>query len=325
MFVSHASEDKSFVVPLADLLSRLGLRVWLDIGELSVGDSLSRSIDQGLASSRFGIVVLSKSFFMKDWPDYELRSLMAKELGRDKVILPIWHGVDRSDILDFSPILADKLALSSSQIELHDLACKLVDAINPELGTSINRRLMYLRHLAELSVKEVKISQIKLSRRRHEMLPASLIWRVRSIRASLLDVYPLSFETWVDGFLRDAHPTQEVEAWERFTAVFREIVAEGEWRLEDKKAVYAALFPLLMGLGKPSLDDVPLSQGQKDIMAEAMAGPRIFAAEMHDIPDEEERASSAPPDLETFDGPMASVDQELLAVIASNKRNARSQ
>jgi len=41
----------------AELLERAGLKVWLDANELTLGDSLSRKIDEGLARSKFGVVV----------------------------------------------------------------------------------------------------------------------------------------------------------------------------------------------------------------------------------------------------------------------------
>lgn len=66
VFISHASEDKdSFVRPLAEALAQLGVRVWYDEFTLNLGDSISRSIDKGLASSQFGLVVLSESFISK--------------------------------------------------------------------------------------------------------------------------------------------------------------------------------------------------------------------------------------------------------------------
>lgn len=66
LFISHASEDKeSFVRPLAHFLRELGLKVWYDEFTLSVGDSLSRSIDNGLARSRYGVVVISPAFFIE--------------------------------------------------------------------------------------------------------------------------------------------------------------------------------------------------------------------------------------------------------------------
>ena len=63
VFISHASEDKEAVVrPLANALRQKGVRVWYDEFELKIGDSLRRKIDQGLSKSRFGIVVISRSF-----------------------------------------------------------------------------------------------------------------------------------------------------------------------------------------------------------------------------------------------------------------------
>jgi len=84
-FISHASEDKDSIVrPLAKLLSNLGFNIWYDEFELRVGDSLRQSIDQGLVNSNYGIVILSKAFFSKNWPQYELNSLTAREIEGKK-------------------------------------------------------------------------------------------------------------------------------------------------------------------------------------------------------------------------------------------------
>jgi len=51
VFISHASEDKEAVArPLARHLQELGLRVWIDECELTLGDSLRRKIDAGLGA-----------------------------------------------------------------------------------------------------------------------------------------------------------------------------------------------------------------------------------------------------------------------------------
>jgi hypothetical protein len=110
VFISHASEDKDQIArPLFNTLRDLGVKVWFDEVEISIGDSLSRSIDAGLAKSRYGIVILSKAFLRKDWPEYELRGLVAKELGRDKIILPVWCGIERDEIIKYSPSLVHGL------------------------------------------------------------------------------------------------------------------------------------------------------------------------------------------------------------------------
>lgn len=114
VFICYASEDKSMVAkPLAEALRKNGLTVWYDDFMLKLGDSLRRTIDNGLKDSRYGVVILSPWFFRKNWPQRELDGLVAKEGGREKVILPIWHQIGQKDVLEYSPTLADRLAVST--------------------------------------------------------------------------------------------------------------------------------------------------------------------------------------------------------------------
>jgi len=129
-FISHASEDKVEIVrSLAEALQARGISVWYDEFELKVGDSLRRSIDKGLSKSRFGIVVLSSAFFAKNWTQYELDGLVAKEMVGGKVILPIWHKISKDEVLSYSPSLADKFALSTSQFTVEELADLIVEVV----------------------------------------------------------------------------------------------------------------------------------------------------------------------------------------------------
>jgi TIR domain-containing protein len=130
-FISHAAEDKeSLVKPLAKHLSRMGYRVWYDEFELTVGDSLRQSIDRGLATSRYGVVILSPAFFAKKWPQYELNGLTAREIDGQKVVLPIWHGVSKSDVTQYSPSLADKVALSTEKLTVRKIAQQLAQVFD---------------------------------------------------------------------------------------------------------------------------------------------------------------------------------------------------
>ncbi|MBA3312498.1 MAG: toll/interleukin-1 receptor domain-containing protein [Planctomycetaceae bacterium] len=129
-FISHATEDKDDLVrPLADILQRLGHTIWYDEFQLRVGDSLRRSIDKGLASSQFGIVVLSPSFFAKQWPQYELDGLVAKEIAGGKVILPLWHKISKDEVLAYSPTLADKVALNTASYSIDELGAALSNVL----------------------------------------------------------------------------------------------------------------------------------------------------------------------------------------------------
>ena len=115
LFVCHASEDQNdFVRPLAEAL-RKDYDVWYSEFVLTLGDSLRQKIDDGLRRCDFGIVVLSKSFFAKKWPQAELDGMFALETQSRKIILPIWKGVTEDDVKQYSPLLAGKVAVSASQ------------------------------------------------------------------------------------------------------------------------------------------------------------------------------------------------------------------
>ena len=129
VFIAHASEDKNFVTPLASALIRRGLKVWYDDFILRIGDSLRREVDRGLAESRYGIVVLSHNFFRKDWPQKELDGLAAKEELGKKVLLPVWHNIDKEEVTSYSPTLADIRAVKSS-LGIETVASEIIKAIS---------------------------------------------------------------------------------------------------------------------------------------------------------------------------------------------------
>lgn len=137
VFVSHASEDKAEIVrPLAQALQAAGLRVWYDEFELRIGDSLRRKIDMGLARSRFGVVVFSKSFFAKGWTNYELDGLVTRAVSGEQVLLPIWHNVTKQEVINYSPSLADKVARSTATHTVEEIAAEIADVIHGRAADS---------------------------------------------------------------------------------------------------------------------------------------------------------------------------------------------
>lgn len=115
LFISHASEDKSLVRPLAEALRAAGLSVWYDEFTLHVGDSLRRSIDDGLVRSKAGVVVISPAFLRKEWPKKELDALVARESSGTQLLLPVWHEVTADQVATHSPLLADRIATSTAR------------------------------------------------------------------------------------------------------------------------------------------------------------------------------------------------------------------
>lgn len=144
-FISHASEDKDEIVrPLAERLRQHRVEVWYDEFALTAGMSLRRSIDAGLAKSRYGIVVLSPHFFGKAWPEWELNGLVQRHhAGSQSVLLPIWHAVSKEVIAAYSPSLADVVAIPSS-LGIDEVVHRLLKVIQPDESALVTARNLIL-------------------------------------------------------------------------------------------------------------------------------------------------------------------------------------
>ena len=130
VFISHATEDKETVAgPLAHALRERGVSVWYDDFELQIGDSLRKRIDGGIANSRFGLVILSKPFFEKDWPQYELDGLVTRANSAQQVLLPIWHEISKDEVIARSASLADRVALRTSVHRIEEIADQIAAVI----------------------------------------------------------------------------------------------------------------------------------------------------------------------------------------------------
>jgi hypothetical protein len=254
VFISHASEDKKLIAkPLADALAAFGLRVWYDEFTLKLGDSLSRSIDMGLASARYGVVILSPAFFAKSWPEYELRGLTARELGSRKVIIPVWHDVERDEVLRFSPPLADKLSIKAAGRSPGELAIAIIEITNPDLFEKVHLRAKFIAAAESAKTITINPAQLVSGPLRHKELPDDLISRIRLIRAALLGFHTHSMKCWLDGFQHDTRPSLEIAVWERICAAVHEYMTMSSEFSPDAVQVFNVALCLANGADKSQL------------------------------------------------------------------------
>jgi len=130
VFISHASEDKEEIADaLATALSERDIKVWYDKFSLTWGDSLMKKINEGIANSNFGILILSHNFFSKEWTQKEMEALFDKEMMGGKVILPLWHNISKNDVAKYSPLIAGKLALKTSDLTIEEICDKLEEQL----------------------------------------------------------------------------------------------------------------------------------------------------------------------------------------------------
>lgn len=249
VFISHASEDKeSFVLPFTELLASYGVKVWFDKFTLKIGDSLINCIDGGLANSKFGLVVLSKAFFEKGWTDYELRGLLTREIGYRKVILPIWHGISKDDIIKIKPSLADKFAISTLDGTINDIALKIIEVIRPDIYENYLRIITYQNLKQQSHFKAKAPSSIINPDRtfRHDTLSLKLLLQIKLIQRTFFDILPISFEVTVNNFMKDTNPEREVLVWLRMAATYLEFINFKEADINRKKHIFSAVLKISM-------------------------------------------------------------------------------
>jgi hypothetical protein len=133
-FISHDSRDKSEIaLKLAQTLRSAGCPVWYDDFSLKVGDNLRESIEKGIKAARRCILVLTPNFLSNTgWTKAEFNAVFTREiLERKNVILPIWHLVSQREVYEYSPCLAERVALQWSLGEA-EVARRLLAALVEE-------------------------------------------------------------------------------------------------------------------------------------------------------------------------------------------------
>lgn len=258
VFISHASEDKCEVVePLANILKRAGVKVWYDEFELKLGDSLSKSIDQGLLHSSFGIVILSKNFFAKQWTDYELRSFLSRVISGEQVILPIWHDIDREDVMGYSPYLADIKALNTN-IGIEKLAYAITEKVRPDILNSYLRIHTCKQMREEPGTKvEIPLTDLVDSQVKHKALPSYLVISCRLIAEVFADVLGMGYIEMVDNFAKDWSYEEEFVIWSAMANAYVQFILETNCETNNiakKKETFSVLLGYSLTGGEYTAD-----------------------------------------------------------------------
>lgn len=115
VFISYATEDEAYANELVKSLNLLGLTVWFAPIALQIGGRLLDSINAGLMTSQYGLLLLSKSYLSKKWTSYEMDVLHRQHIEEDKKLLPIWHGIDKAQLDSWNPGLSGIFALQSEK------------------------------------------------------------------------------------------------------------------------------------------------------------------------------------------------------------------
>lgn len=141
VFVSHAWEDKeSFVDEFVAELEKMGIKVWYDKQRIKWGDSMRARIDDGLKKSKFGIAVISPDYIAegKYWTKAELDGLFQLESVNGKMLLPIWHNITKQQVMNYSPIIASKLAMTTATMTAEEIAREMQSLLSEKTEEEID-------------------------------------------------------------------------------------------------------------------------------------------------------------------------------------------
>ena len=66
----------------------------------------------------------------KYWTKAELDGLFQLESINGKTLLPIWHKLTKKDVMNYSPIIASKLAMNTATLTAKEIAENLLEILN---------------------------------------------------------------------------------------------------------------------------------------------------------------------------------------------------
>lgn len=74
--------------------------------------------------------MLSTAFFARNWTQYELDGLVTRSVDGSQVLLPLWHRLTKAEVIAYSPSLADKLARSTGDSTLEEIAAEIAEVVS---------------------------------------------------------------------------------------------------------------------------------------------------------------------------------------------------
>ena len=129
-FISYNHADKGLAQGICDGLTAEGYRVWIDQGELRVGDSLVTAISDAIDRVDFLVALVSEHSVASNWCQKEVSLAMTGEIGKRGItVLPC-----RVGRVEMPPALADKLYLSVRTESPSDAVASLHKAMTSHLA-----------------------------------------------------------------------------------------------------------------------------------------------------------------------------------------------
>lgn len=169
IFLSHSNSDKKIVRRVANKLTKMGFKVWLDEWEIFVGEKIIQKLSLGLEQSIFVGIWLTQNSIKSNWVEEEWHTKYSEGIKDGKVsILPLIG--EKIEI----PYLLKKLKHADFSTNFNSGFNELVKALdNSSIKTLLElKRNLISGNFPEESAK--KITEITLNR--NLFLGIEILW-----------------------------------------------------------------------------------------------------------------------------------------------------
>lgn len=114
IFISYSHNDTKSVHRIAKDLKAQGLCLWLDEWDISPGANITKTINNGLSSSRYLLLFLSANSMASRWVEEEWTSKYYEEITKNKVtIIPVL--IDKINFASLPPFISNKKIVDLSK------------------------------------------------------------------------------------------------------------------------------------------------------------------------------------------------------------------
>jgi hypothetical protein len=93
----------------------------------------------------------------------------------------------------------------------------------------------------------IDVSEVRKGPIIRKALRPELEERVRKFILLLAEVNSMSYEDYIDGFLRDLHPEQEVSLWEAMAAAYQAAVAKQARTIDERQEIFRLILSATSG------------------------------------------------------------------------------
>ncbi|HEY1728276.1 MAG TPA: TIR domain-containing protein [Candidatus Baltobacteraceae bacterium] len=127
LFVSHASEDATYIDPIVATLEAGNIKVWYDRNLMQMGAKAFVAMNEGVTESRSFLIFASPEYFKKHFAKNELGAILhLNSFDKDRRIIVVLYGMSQADLRRDHAMLSTHTNIDSALLSGEDIVRAVV-------------------------------------------------------------------------------------------------------------------------------------------------------------------------------------------------------